>query len=322
MQRYTPVETKYQEVEVVTYADTSSYSHLAQDILHLELASHTVGCVPHIARIDEQCTMQTAKQALPVLQVTQQLDIAVAHQIVCSPVAKRLHTAGSDTSHGESAHTVGTTNIEELAIGSLRGIAITPHIAPIQMSHQMGSIAQRPRLGKVGLYLQKLRIGILEEFLVLLVPPVPLHHIEHREHVARLTERCLPAHGMAHCRGRLISVGIANLRNEIVLHEDLQIGNRADQRIVGGSVGVHKLILHRQGRQLVTALSRRLPAVGPLARHHMHLIITWAIDDVGADLGQRGRGCIEPTATDGPSVLVAPYAIAAKEGGDDARELD
>ena len=153
------------------------------------------------------------------------------------------------------------------------------------MSHQTRQCTDCPRLGKVGLQFYILRIRILEKLLVLLVPALASNHHPQRGDVARFSDGRFPADGMQQVGRTGVGVGIAHLRDEVVLHGDLQIGILVNDGVESGRMTVHELILHRQRGELVTALCRGLPAIGPLARHNMHLIIAGAIDDVRRELG-------------------------------------
>ena len=147
------------------------------------------------------------------------------------------------------------------------------------MAHETRTAVDCPRLGEVGLELHKLGIGILEEFLVLIVPTLACSQHSQRDDVARFGKGGFPADGVQQIAG--IGIGITHLRDKVVLHGDSQIGILLHNGVEGCCMAVHELILDRNGRELMTALRGGLPTIGPLACHHMHLIIAGTIDDIG-----------------------------------------
>ena len=190
------------------------------------------------------------------------------------------------------------------------------------MSDESCRAVKCPRLGEVGLELHKLRIGILEEFLILVVPAVALNHITQRYDVARLSNGRLPANGVTQRGLRRVGIGVAHLRDEVVLHGGQQIRIIQDQLGILVGMTIHELILHRQWRELMTTLCGRLPAVGPFATHHMHLVIVGTMDDISRNLSQCGRSSIETATTDDAPLLVATDAVAPHKRCYDTWELD
>ena len=93
-------------------------------------------------------------------------------------LAETSHGSRTHATYGEGADAVGTAHIEHLAVGHPVAVAIRPYIARIDVSHEVRRAVQSPRLGEVGLKLQELRVGVLEEFFVLLVPVVACEKVE------------------------------------------------------------------------------------------------------------------------------------------------
>ena len=188
------------------------------------------------------------------------------------------------------------------------------------MPHQLRLRVECPGLGQVGLQTDELRVGILEQGLVLLVPPVALYHdVVECGQIARLLDGGLPSDGvlLVLCRG--VGIGVAHLGDEVVLHrgEDVQI---VEQRVEGLGVRVHELVLQREWRQFVARRCRRLPAVGPLAAYDVHLVVFGPVDDVGRHLGDGPRRGIELLGALEAAVLGAPCTLP-DEGGQNAWKL-
>ena len=124
--------------------------------------------------------MEVAEEFLTILQVGYELEVTILHQIgtFTSTASVDGHElTWSDATHGEGTNAVGTTYIEQFTERSLVGVTIGCNDAQVDMSHQLGVGTQRPRLGEVGLYLQELRVRIVQQFLVLLVPLLATDHI-------------------------------------------------------------------------------------------------------------------------------------------------
>ena len=186
----TPVDTDNQEVEIVAQADTCADGELLEEILHLKLCT-LVECsigvialiileVPHVTYVEEHSAVEVAEEFLTILQVGYELEVTILYQIgtFTSTASVDGHElTRSDATHGEGTDTVGTTYIEQFTERSLVGVTIGCDDAQIDMSHQLGVGTQRPRLGEVGLYLQELRVRIVQQFLVLLVPLLSTDHI-------------------------------------------------------------------------------------------------------------------------------------------------
>ena len=189
------------------------------------------------------------------------------------------------------------------------------------MGYQAGITAQHPGLGEVGFELQELGIGILKQQFILFVPLFACSHHGQRRDITRLSNGGLPTDGVQQVCRTGVSVGIAHLWDEIVFHRTLQVWIHLHDTVEGFRVAVHKLILHRQWRELMATLCRGLPTVSPLARCHMHLIVFRTIDDIGRGLGN-GRGCrIEKTTTDDAPLTVTTDTVATHERCYDAGEL-
>ena len=172
-----PVETDDEEVEVVADADAGADGELAEEILQTERAGGVVGLVgvvvgrrPYVAGIEEEGAVEVAEELAAVFEVADELVAAVAHEVVGGVVAETLDITGSDAAHRPCAETVGTADVELFAIGQPVAIAIAVGVAGIDVADECGGFVEGPRLGEVGLNLDELRVGVLEEFLVLLVP--------------------------------------------------------------------------------------------------------------------------------------------------------
>ena len=112
------------------------------------------------------------------------------------------------------------------------------------MTHQFGLRIEGPRLGEVCLELQELRIGILEYLLSLVVPLLACHYVIERYDITSLGQRRFPTDGVQLGRRTCVDIGIAHLRNEVVLHRDCQIGVDSHNVLEGLRLTIHKLILN------------------------------------------------------------------------------
>ena len=89
MQCQAPIQANNQEIQVVTDAKTCTYSLLTEEVAELK-ATWLINCVhigiaeagtwlcPHITGIEEDGTIQVAKQLSAVLKVTDKLDRTIA----------------------------------------------------------------------------------------------------------------------------------------------------------------------------------------------------------------------------------------------------
>ena len=118
-----------------------------------------------------------------------------------------------------------------------------------------------------------------------------------------------------------INIGIAHLRNEIVVHGDLQVGILLDGLLVVAGMTVHELVFQGERRELMAASHGSLPLVGQLAGDDVHLVVFRTVDDVGRALQHGCGGVVETVRYLDAPVFGAPDAVL-EEGGDDARELD
>ena len=72
VQTDTPIDTYYEEFQVVAYANTCAHSHLLQRILQLKLALGTVVVVfqrPYVASIKEYGSIEIAKKSGAIFKV-------------------------------------------------------------------------------------------------------------------------------------------------------------------------------------------------------------------------------------------------------------
>lgn len=162
-----PVETDDEEVEVVAQSDAGAQCELAEEVLQPEVAGRegllhirvvvmVAGRRPDVAGIEEDGSLEVAEELGAVLEVSDELDRAVAEYVVEGMLAKTLHGSRTHATYGESADAVGTAHIEHLAVGHAIAVAIGPYIACIDVSHEPRRAVQSPRLGEVGLNLQEL----------------------------------------------------------------------------------------------------------------------------------------------------------------------
>ena len=280
--------------------------------------------------------MKISEQTRAIFQIGHKLDLSVLHQIRQQPrvlarkVGYGLVGTGTQCANGERTDTVGTTRIKTLAENG--HIAVAKGMDDTGMPHHTRVGAERPGFGEVGFGPDKLRIRILEHFLMLLFPAVARNDVAQRNQVACLRQGGFPAYGVGCACRTGVGVGIAHFGHEIVAHHGAHVGIVDDQRVEFLRVAVHKLILHGKRTELVAAARRGLPAIGPVARHHVHLVVARTTDDVGGNLGQRRGRSVEPATTATTVVgcacsrclLTARWAahtVATKEGCDDTRKL-
>ena len=177
-----------------------------------------------------------------------------------------------------------------------------------------------PLLREVGLQPHELGVRVLEERLVYVVPAVALYEdVVECRHVASLGECHLPADGVPERLRAVVDVGIAYLRDKAVLDRGQQVEVLVHDFVELFRLRVDALVLHRQWRELMGALLRRLPAVGPLAAGDVHAVVLRTDNDVRRQLGQR-RWRREEAASR-PAVLSPAYLVAIVERRQDAWEL-
>ena len=115
VQRHAPVQAEDKKVQIVAQPDARAQGNLLREVLQLQLSAGTVLVgthQPHVARIEEDGTMQVAQDAETVLHVCLHTD--VAHMVdvgVLTLLVGRI-TAGTDATCGIGTDTVGTSDIE------------------------------------------------------------------------------------------------------------------------------------------------------------------------------------------------------------------
>lgn len=264
VQTDTPIETQNEEIEVVTQSDTGVQRQIVEETAKRELTigKYSTGVfvliilieVPDVTGIEEESTMKTAKQLATVFEVAYKLDIAILHEVGNGLIAIARETTRTYATNGEGAKAVGSTHIKHLGIGQPVAIAIGIDESGINMTHDTGTAIERPRLGEVGLELHKLGIGILEEFLILIVPFLACSQHGQRDNVTRFGNGGFPTDGMQEVGRTGVGIGIAHLRDEVVLHGDSKIGILLHDGIEGCRMAIHELIFDRKGRELMTTL--------------------------------------------------------------------
>ena len=216
---------------------------------------HIIHTVPYVAHIEEDGSMQVAEEGRTVFKVADNLQVTITHDIRHLSVQDALTVKPSraDGACAPGTDAVGTAGIEHLTVWGIVAVAVTPDDTRVQMGHQTGDGAQRPRLGEVGLQAYELGVGILEERLILLVETVATGEIPERDEVTSLLNGGLPADGVAMAGRTRIGVGVAHLGDEIVVHcgDEVGVGTHDGVEEFGG--GVLELVTQREGRELMAA---------------------------------------------------------------------
>ena len=127
MQTQSPVESQNEEVEVVAQSETCSQCYLLGEVLQTEariLEDVVCGIVivvlieiPYVTGIEEDSTVEAAKQLAAILQVAHQFDVAILQEVGVGFVVYSWEGARSYGTDSEGSDTVGTTHIEHLAVG-------------------------------------------------------------------------------------------------------------------------------------------------------------------------------------------------------------
>ena len=94
--------------------------------------------------------------------------------------------------HIEGTYAVGASHIELLAVRCADGIAVGPDKTGTDVTDELTVVAHGPCLAEVGLYLEELRIRILEHLLGFLVPLLAGCHISQRQEIGSLAHYHLP----------------------------------------------------------------------------------------------------------------------------------
>ena len=133
MKADTPVESENEELEVIPQSNACAYSHLAEELAHLEELGIGLVCiiicqiikidVPNIAGIEENSALEIPEKAGAVFQVGLQLDVTVLKEIGKRRIVKRDEIARTYASGGESADAVCSSHVESFA--ERRHLAIT-----------------------------------------------------------------------------------------------------------------------------------------------------------------------------------------------------
>ena len=176
---HAPVKAQHEELKVVAQTDACSQRGFLQQVLHLEQGICAVAVVtqcPHVARIEERGSVEIAEQAETVLEVGLQLKVSgLIH--IRRTLAVSVISTGSDAAHIESPYAVGSSHIELLTVRRAFRIAVRPYESGADVPHKLTVVAHCLCLAEVGLYLEELRIRILEHLLVLAVPFFPRSQI-------------------------------------------------------------------------------------------------------------------------------------------------
>ena len=160
METEAPVDADDEEIEVVAQSDACARGQLAGqagetgagigegrvplvDGLLLGggeavgLVDGHVCAAPHVAGIEEEGSVEAGEEAAAILEVEHQLRVAVLHEIGHLAVAQSGKGAGADAAHGEGSEAVGTAHVEAFAEGVADGVAVVPHDAGVEVSHEL-----------------------------------------------------------------------------------------------------------------------------------------------------------------------------------------
>ena len=144
----TPIQAQHQEFEVVTETDARAHCQLAIEAAEAEIARLHRLCkallidvvVPHIASIEKQGGVETAKQATAVFKVEPQLDVTVLEHVGHLAVAGVQHKpARTHPTQGEGTQVVGTAHIELLGKGGIVAVAVREQHAGIDVRQQLAA---------------------------------------------------------------------------------------------------------------------------------------------------------------------------------------
>lgn len=183
MEADSPVEAQDEEAEVVADAHTSTHRNVTEETVEAELTlgkariTITLTEVPHITRIEEERSMEVAKELTTVFQVADELDVTILDKVRDGLVVETGKATRTNAPDREGTQTVGTTHVEQLGVREPLAVAKGIDGTGIDVSYELGMAVEGPCLGEVGLQLDKLRVRVLEDGFLLLVP-----RLSHRHH--------------------------------------------------------------------------------------------------------------------------------------------